>query len=122
MKRRVSLCSKGFDVAGSGLLELLEGGLSIQQPRRSTRTLTLDGGVSFSDGGFSISDLTISVEVRRSQTADDLVDHLQQYHNRVTLSCHEGFFTCGGMDVTRSVGSLSIRLLPESGVLRVRSS
>ncbi|MGB0467754.1 MAG: hypothetical protein ACPGF7_09540 [Pontibacterium sp.] len=110
MKRFISLCSKEFDPLGAGWLEPV--GLSIQAPRRASRTATLDGEAVIHDGGFSVADTTITLEIVRTAAADALLNQLQRYHNRVTLSCNQGFYTCGAMDVTHNTDTINIQLLP----------
>lgn len=110
----VGLMAKEFDLLGAGLLPLA-GDMDFSAPRRATRTATLDGGATMNDGGFTVADTTVSLRVKRTLAAETLIRRLQQYHNRVLLSCTHGCFECGGMDVQWQSAEIRVGLLPLTG-------
>jgi hypothetical protein len=64
-----------------------------EQPRRVTRTPTLDGGTAIYDGGYNFGDWTLNISIPNLTSAQHkTAEFLTQKIGRVTISTNEGMF------------------------------
>jgi hypothetical protein len=64
-----------------------------EQPRRLTRTPTLDGGVAIYDGGFEFGDWTLDISIPNLTTEQhNIAEFLTQKIGRVLVATGEGLF------------------------------
>lgn len=79
--------------------------------RRVNRTLTLDGGVAVSDGGYSDGDLFFELEWPSDLATDAQVQRMLQLYSRATLSTRSGVFEVALETYRLGAGTSRLRCL-----------
>lgn len=111
-----ALSAQVFDLDGHIMIDIV----SVPDrdvKRRVNRALTLDGGVSVTDGGYADGDLTFELEWKTDAEVDTLVRRLLQLYSRITLSTRDGVFDTAvetyriGSSGTSTLRCLAIRRL-----------
>lgn len=83
-----------------------------QGRRRGSVTATLDGGASVFDGGYSITDQTLTATLKRpSQALLVGLQYLVAFYSEIILSCESGVFSAiASFNLTQNTLTLSFRL------------
>ncbi len=112
MRYNIGLSAPQFDPDGAGVVCILPESISglFGGQRRQTRTATLDGGVSFYDTGYTVSDNTWRVRVPYSEPARLLIEHLSLTYQKIYVSVVSGYFEVSLSNWSRDGKDLIINL------------
>lgn len=107
----ISLSATSYDPQGILILPT-----RIKNPyqgrRRGSVTATLDGGASLYDGGYSITDQTLSATLKRpSKTLLIGLQYLVAFYSELILSCESGAFSAiASFNLNQGTLTISFRL------------
>ena len=110
-----------IDPVGSQLLTLKPGAANLgDTARRVSRVATLDGGASIIDGGYTVTDRTISVDIAdQTRETIDALKYLFQTHTMLLLFTEDGAFKAAPERITITGNSARMTLLV-AGVAEVK--
>jgi hypothetical protein len=102
-----------IDPFGAQLLDLPPGAANLgDTARRVSRVATLDGGASILDGGYTVADRTISVDLAsQSREVIDALKYLFQQHTSLILCTEDGAFKASPERISISGNSARMSLL-----------
>lgn len=107
----ISLAATSYDPAGYLVLPTRITN-PYQGQRRGSVTATLDGGSSVYDGGYSITDQTLSATMNHPTKAQLLtLQYLVSYYSQIILCCEVGAFSAiPSFALNNNVLSITFRL------------
>ena len=110
--KMIGVASKLYDAVGSGVFTLKTDSKITARTRRVSRTKTLDGGVVFTDGGYTDGDRTLAAVIEYEESSWTLVRHLLEDCTLVTVAICEGCFeaTMGAVSLDKAGIKMSILL------------
>jgi len=109
-----------IDPFGVQVLRLKPGGANLgDTARRVSRVATLDGGASILDGGYTVADRTITIDLA-GQTRDtvDALKYLCAVHSALLVFTEDGAFKAAPERVSVNANGASMTLLV-SGVAEI---
>jgi hypothetical protein len=99
---KFSLSAINYDDAGSLMLDYIPSSSSLgDSVRRRTRVKTLDGGHVIEDRGFSHSDRSFGLAVKRDPETEAALEGLVQSHPMLKLSIEDRSFRVSTSSITR---------------------
>ncbi len=117
----IAIATLIIDPFGSQLLDLPPGAANLGDiARRVSRVATLDGGASILDGGYTVADRTISVDLfGQEKTTVDALKYLFQVHESLLVLTEDGAFKAAPERISISGNSARMSLLV-SGVAEIK--
>lgn len=102
-----------IDPLGAQLLDLPPGAANLgDTARRVSRVATLDGGAAIMDGGYTVADRTISIDLSGQRRATvDALKYLCATHTMLLLLTEDGAFRAAPERVSVTANSASMVLL-----------
>lgn len=108
----ISITTPTYDLNGSLLLPVVDNPGAESAGRRVSRTATLDGGASVTDGGFSDADRTIRVSVPSPSLEQlETARYLVKNYDTVQVSTRHGYYEAVPHRYAYDANTLSIVLL-----------
>lgn len=117
----LALATLVVDPFGAQLLDLPAGSADLgDTSRRVSRVATLDGGAAVLDGGYTVADRTINIDLTgQSKATVDALKYLFQVHEKLILLTEDGAFNAAPERVSVSGNTARMTLLV-SGVGEVK--
>lgn len=118
---RIALATLTVDPYGAQLLDLKPGSSNLgDTARRVSRVATLDGGASVLDGGYTVADRTISLDLSgQTRTVVDELKYLCQNYATLVVMTEDGAFLAAPERLTMSGNAARMTLLV-SGIGEIR--
>ena len=109
----IALSTLTIDPFGAQLLHLKPGGANLgDTARRISRIATLDGGATILDGGYTITDRTIVIDLAgQSRDTVDALKYLCQTYSALIVLTEEGAFRAAPESVSVNPNSARMTLL-----------
>jgi hypothetical protein len=117
----IALATLTIDPRGAQLLNLSPGYANMgDTARRISRVATLDGGASILDGGYTVADRTISINLadQSRETIDDL-KYLCQVYSMLLVLSEDGAFLAAPERITINGATATMSLLV-SGIGQIK--
>jgi len=110
--KMIGIASQLYDAVGSGVFTLRPESKITARTRRVSRTKTLDGGVVFTDGGYTDGDRNFTAIVEYEDSSWVLIRHLLEDCTLVVVSILEGCYlaTLGAASLDKANIKISILL------------
>lgn len=117
----LALATLTVDPFGAQLLTLKPGRSNLgDTSRRVSRVATLDGGASVLDGGYTVADRTISLDISdQTKETVDALKYLCSVHSSLLVLTEDGAFKASPERVSISGNSARMTLLV-SGIAEVK--
>ena len=109
----IALSTLTIDPFGAQLLHLQPGGASLgDTARRISRIATLDGGASILDGGYTITDRTIVIDLAgQTRETIDALKYLCETYSALIVLTEDGAFRAAPERVSVNASSARMSLL-----------
>lgn len=111
-----------IDPLGALLLNVSRDGTNLgDTTRRVSRVATLDGGATILDGGYTVADRTIIINLAdQTRVTVEALKHMTEVHSKVLVLTEAGAFTATPSSIADSVRSATMTLLV-SGVAEIKA-
>ena len=117
---RIAFATLVLDPFGSLVLELAPGGANLgDTARRVSRVATLDGGVAMMDGGYTVADRTMTLNLAgQSRATMNAVKYLVQNYASIIVMTEDGAFMASPERLSLNGAAASVSLLV-SGIAKI---
>ena len=107
----ISLAAITFDLSGFIEIDAQPDSEYGELVRRSTRSRTLDGGVTVSDFGFSHGDRDFIINFTPTEAEDESMRYLVEYYDQLHIGTAEGFFKAiPSYKMQRGVATINLQI------------